>query len=333
MRKKLFLLTLLLCMISLAAGAQTQTIHFDARTVSVREGLEAVRQQSRLGAAFNGRNFDASRTVRLSSDQLSLDAAMKELLNGQDFDYSISDGIIFIEPAKAARQRLSTPSPTTQTETWTPQPRPQPRQIEPQTTAAAVTPQVPMNTNYKPLPRYTLDRGTPPVFGIKTNLLYGIGTLTPNLTAEVGLGQRTTLEVMGSYNPWHRKGSLTDNKKLVHVLLRPEFKYWFCERFNGHFVGVHALFTRFNISQHDIPFVNFKKEYRYDGTGYGVGVSYGYHWMLSKNWGLEFTVGVGAVRLDYDRYDCAACSTDAAPQKKYYFGPTKAGINLTYLIR
>ena len=36
---------------------------------------------------------------------------------------------------------------------------------------------------------------------VKTNLLYGVYTYTPNLGLEVGLGKRTTLDISGGYNP------------------------------------------------------------------------------------------------------------------------------------
>ena len=76
---------------------------------------------------------------------------------------------------------------------------------------------------------------------VKTNLLYGAGTLTPNLGVEFGLGKRTTLDISGGYNPWNRQGTATDNKKWVHNIVQPEFRYWLCQRFNGHFFGVHGI--------------------------------------------------------------------------------------------
>ena len=39
----------------------------------------------------------------------------------------------------------------------------------------------------------------------KTNLLYW-STTTPNLSLEFGLGQRTTLDLTGAYNPWTLNG-------------------------------------------------------------------------------------------------------------------------------
>ena len=169
----------------------------------------------------------------------------------------------------------------------------------------------------------------------KTNLLYGAGALTPNLGVEFGLGKRTTLDISGGYNPWNVEETL-DNKKWAHFLVQPEFRYWLCERFNGHFFGVHGLYSEYNIGGIEIPYFNdplLDKNYRYEGNVYGGGISYGYHWMWSKRWGMEFTIGVGALKFTYDKYDCAMCSDKIAKENKTYFGPTKAGITLVFLIK
>lgn len=166
---------------------------------------------------------------------------------------------------------------------------------------------------------------------VKTNLLYGAGTLTPNLGVELGLGRRTTLDISGSYNPWNLKGSETDNKKLVHWLLQPEFRYWLGARFSGHFFGIHALGGQYNISGHNVPNL-FDKKYRYEGYAVGGGISYGYHLILGNSWGLEFTIGVGGAYLGYDKYDCGKCGDKIGKFNKTYFGPTKAGITLAYTI-
>ncbi len=39
-----------------------------------------------------------------------------------------------------------------------------------------------------------------------------------------------------------------------HWLVHPEFRYWLCERFNGHFFGVHLLGGEYNISKVKLPF-------------------------------------------------------------------------------
>ena len=72
---------------------------------------------------------------------------------------------------------------------------------------------------------------------VKTNLLYWSST-TPNLSLEFGLGKRTTLDLTGAYNPWTLNKD--KNKKIKHWMVMPEFRYWLCERYNGHFFGLHS---------------------------------------------------------------------------------------------
>ena len=94
---------------------------------------------------------------------------------------------------------------------------------------------------------------------VKTNLLYWSST-TPNLSLEFGLGKRTTLDLTGAYNPWTLNKD--KNKKIKHWMVMPEFRYWLCERYNGHFFGLHSGYAFYNISGVRIPFQS-------KSTGYG----------------------------------------------------------------
>lgn len=168
---------------------------------------------------------------------------------------------------------------------------------------------------------------------VKTNLFYGAYAATPNLGLEFGLGKRSTLDLGAGYN-WFTPNKVS-NKKLVHWLAQAEYRYWFCQKFNGHFVGAHALGTQYNISGKDLKWVFGRdaKEHRYEGWGIGVGISYGYQFYLGRRWSLETTVGVGYVRLNYDRYKCPRCGELQGREHRNYFGPTKAGISLIYIIK
>lgn len=172
--------------------------------------------------------------------------------------------------------------------------------------------------------------------GVKTNLLYGAVTLTPNLGMEIGLGKRTTFDVGGGYNWFNLNGTAENNKKLVHWVVQPEFRYFLCEKFNGHFFGIHALYSKYNIGKHNLPMLFGKgsQEYRYEGNAFGGGLSYGYQLMLGKSWNMEFNIGVGYTRLKYDKYDCPKCGEKVeSGATKNNFGPTKAGISLIYIIK
>jgi len=164
-----------------------------------------------------------------------------------------------------------------------------------------------------------------PHFGIKTNALYW-ATTTPNLGIELGLSKKTTLEISGTYNPW----KFSDNKRLRNWLVQPEFRYWPCERFNGHFFGLHGHYAEFNIG--GIKMLGLKDR-RYQGHLYGGGISYGYHWILGNHWSIEATLGVGYAHIDYDKYGCHKCNTKVKDDDRNYWGPTKVGISLIYIIK
>ncbi|MDR0429195.1 MAG: DUF3575 domain-containing protein [Tannerellaceae bacterium] len=163
------------------------------------------------------------------------------------------------------------------------------------------------------------------VVGVKTNILYD-ATSTINLGLEIGIAPKWTLELPVNYNPWN----LSVEKKLKHWLVQPEARYWFCEKFNGHFLGLHAMAGGYNVGGIDVLGL---KEHRYEGDLYGGGVSYGYHWILSTRFSIEATVGAGYVYLDHAKYPCEKCESKIGDFTKNWFGPTKAGISLIYIIK
>lgn len=164
--------------------------------------------------------------------------------------------------------------------------------------------------------------------GIKTNVLMDL-TKTINLGAEIGLNKKTTLDLYVNYNPWKES-----NYKMFKMLaFQPEYRYWFCDRFNGHFIGIHAHGGIYQAAGIEMPFGLWKglKDDRYRGYFYGAGISYGYQWIMAKHWNIEANIGVGYVRAHYEKYPCIECAEKAGEGYKNYFGPTKAAISLIYL--
>lgn len=164
---------------------------------------------------------------------------------------------------------------------------------------------------------------------VKTNVLYD-ATTTFNLGLEVGLSHHTTLDISGNYNPWTFEG----NTKLKHWLVQPEFRYWTCEKFRKHFFGAHLLGGEFNAGGINLPFGSGNiKDHRYLGSMYGAGVSYGYHWMLGGRWGIEATIGAGYARIHYREYALPPCSPRLSEGNKNYWGITKLGVTLIFMIK
>ncbi len=165
---------------------------------------------------------------------------------------------------------------------------------------------------------------------VKTNLLYDV-TTTFNLGAEVKLAPKWTLDLSGNYNPF----SFSDNKKIKHWMAQPEARYWFCEAFNGHFLGFHLLGGQYNVGNVKFPLGIYPstKGDRYEGYYYGAGFAYGYQWILGNRWSIEASLGLGYVRAPYDRYDCPKCGEWKNKGNKNYFGVTKAAVSLIYVIK
>ncbi|MDR1781043.1 MAG: DUF3575 domain-containing protein [Tannerella sp.] len=189
---------------------------------------------------------------------------------------------------------------------------------------------------------------------LKSNILYD-ATTTINLGVEFALTDKLTLDVSANYNPWtFRQTSMaldgtkqTLDGKFRHLMVQPELRWWLCEKFNGHFFGVHAHYANYNVGGLDFlpdgfgeykdkttgQYVDGIQNKRFQGWLAGGGVSYGYHLLLSSRFSLEFTLGVGYAYLAYDKYDCADCGTKLSSSTMHYLGPTKAGITAIFMIQ
>lgn len=166
---------------------------------------------------------------------------------------------------------------------------------------------------------------------LKTNLLYD-ATATPNIGMEVGLGKKSTVQVFYGLHPWSF-GHGEDQKYLKHWIVNPEYRYWFCHRFNGSFVGIHAFGGEFNAAKIKVPlgWWDELEDHHFKGWYLGGGVSYGYQWILSKHWNFEAAIGLGAAYIDYEKYGCTTCDPKIEDGHKIYVGPTKAALSLMYM--
>lgn len=168
---------------------------------------------------------------------------------------------------------------------------------------------------------------------VKTNLI-GDALLNPNAALEFGIAPRWTFDVSGQFNLW----TLSHNRSWKHWVAQPEIRYWFCDRFSGHFVGAHLLGGQYNVGGIDIPLnllgTDFRKlkDTRFQGWFGGAGVAYGYDWVLSEHLNLEAELGLGWTYTRYDRFRCAGCGKKIEEDMPHnYFGVTKAAINVVYV--
>ena len=180
------------------------------------------------------------------------------------------------------------------------------------------------------------------VFGVKTNALYW-ATATPNAGVELALADRWTVEIEGGYNPWTLDAQ--KNMKIKHWLVSPEVRYWFCNSFQGHFIGINSNYTQYNIGSLPFAFpdvffdltsgspaLDLQKS-RVEGWAVGAGLTYGYAFPIARRWNLEFTCGFGWWYTVYGQYESRNCGLFQQAVQKHVLGPTALGISFIYMIK
>ena len=168
-------------------------------------------------------------------------------------------------------------------------------------------------------------------FAVKTNLLSD-ARLNANAGAEVAIAPRWSIDLSGEYNGWD-----VDGKKWKRWLAQPELRYWFCDHFAGHFLGVHALGGQYNFGHFDTSLSFLGTDYsvfadtRHQGWYVGGGIAYGYAVILNRHLNLELELGFGYAYTRYDVFQCEGCGRKIEEDRTHhYVGPTKAAINLVY---
>lgn len=170
-------------------------------------------------------------------------------------------------------------------------------------------------------------------FALKSNIISD-ALLSPNIGAELQVAPKWSVDLSGQVNFW----KLSHSRRWKHWLVQPEARYWFCQALGGHFVGAHLLGGEYNFGALSLPdhFMGsqFKdlKNNRYQGWYAGIGVAYGYAWMLGKHWNIEAEIGAGYVFSRYDKFECVECGRKVESNKNFnYVGITKAALNLVYI--
>lgn len=166
---------------------------------------------------------------------------------------------------------------------------------------------------------------------LKTNLLYD-GFAAPSLGIEVGMAPKWTFDLSANTNYW-----AVNKHEWKHWEVTPEFRYWFCEKFQGNFIGVNVMGGMYDFANIGglKKFLNNDltelKNNRMKGWGAGAGIVYGHTWVLGTHWNLEAEIGVGWIYTRYDKFDLKTGQKLRDNAVHNYVGPTKAAINLEYV--
>lgn len=117
--------------------------------------------------------------------------------------------------------------------------------------------------------------------------------------------------------------------------IQPEFRYWFAAKDlcnDGWFVGAHLGLAYYNFA--------FGGDYRYQDRGretpaVGGGISVGYRMPFTRNnhWRVEFSIGAGAYRVQYDQFRNTSNPNNGVMTgsgKKTFWGIDQAAVTFIY---
>jgi hypothetical protein len=165
---------------------------------------------------------------------------------------------------------------------------------------------------------------------IKNNVLYD-AALIPNLSLELTASDKMSVDIDAAYNPFQ----ISDTKKWKMIMFQPELRFWTFKKYAGSFWGIYMGYKYFNIGGIDwnIPSFGNLSTSRVQGSAYDAGISFGRQWILSTRWGFETFLGLGYSKLVYDKYVCGKCGEKLGNYNDNYFGPSKAGVALIYMLK
>ena len=178
---------------------------------------------------------------------------------------------------------------------------------------------------------------------LKHNFAYD-ALLTPNLSLEFAMGNKFTFDTRFGWNSFvfnldHKSPNYSETK-WAHWMAQPELRYWFCDVFNGWFLGLHGHVGQMNVGKVNIPYPlilenkeSVMKNHRYQGWFYGGGLSLGYQWVLSTRSSLEFSLGAGYARVLYEKSSCTRCAPKDGKGVANYVGPSKATISYVFFLK
>ena len=154
-------------------------------------------------------------------------------------------------------------------------------------------------------------------FALRANLLRW-ATLTPDLGLEWRISPSWGIAVNGSWTSWTWQDN---NRRYALWEVAPEVRYYMGKEKRG-YLGAMFKAGQFN--------------YKFSGTGrqgdlLGGGITGGYQLRLNKALALDFTLGLGYLNADTERYDVIdGVRVRSGNETKHWIGPINAGVTLVW---
>lgn len=166
---------------------------------------------------------------------------------------------------------------------------------------------------------------------LKNNILYD-AMLTPNLGLEARVADKWTVGFNVGFNPW----PLNDQKfpKWRHILVAPQFRYYFCTVFARDFLEVNAVYSHYNVGGVNFPIGTLYpvvRENRLQGDLVAAGAAYGWTWVVSPHFSLEAEAGFDVGYTWFKKFECPWCGSFLGDDEKWFVMP-KFGFNAVWQI-
>ncbi|WP_317130652.1 DUF3575 domain-containing protein [Algibacter pacificus] len=126
--------------------------------------------------------------------------------------------------------------------------------------------------------------------GNAATLLIGM----PHFGVETSLGAKSTFQIDAIASFWES----INRSPLKFLIITPEYRYYFKQRFQGWYAGAHLGGTTFKLSKF------FRKNSAYQkGVGYTLGATIGFQKKISHRVNLDFFLGGGMHQGFYKGYN------------------------------
>lgn len=164
-------------------------------------------------------------------------------------------------------------------------------------------------------------------FAVRTNLLYD-AFLLPTLGLEWRINSSMGIKLDGSLSWW---GGNSDKVQKIW-LLNPEVR-WYLLNDKRFYVGASGNYGEYNVYGYPVGSL-LSKDTGYQGTVWGAGVTVGYQLHLSRSFSVDFNLGLGYTRSEYDSFNVIKGTRVYKQQDgtKNFWGPTQAGVSLIWTI-
>lgn len=167
-------------------------------------------------------------------------------------------------------------------------------------------------------------------WGLQLNVV-PLFDLAPHVSLTYAPSTHWSYNVGGVIRPWARADEQSVNR---YWFVDGQARYWFCQAYDGWFLGAQVNGGRYNIGGKELPFgiKSPTADRKCDGYAIGGGIVGGYTFVISQHFNIELEAGVGYEYLDYEKYRCpGTCARSMGRKSHHYFGVNDFSINLQYV--